>query len=97
MDFAAFSRAVFNECSGWGGWGGQGSTWSAGVSDLLLCEQSGGGMSWPPVKRQRSAGRSARTSSSEEDAEEDARSTDEEDRLLTKRCTERQWKTLVKE
>ena len=28
---------------------------------------------------------------SEEDAEEDARSTDEEGRLLTKRCIERQW------
>ena len=38
------------------------------------------------------AARSARTSSSEEDAEEDARSTDEEDRLLTKRCIKRQWK-----
>ena len=37
---------------------------------------------------------SARTSSSEEDAEEESRSTDEEDRLLTKRCIERQWKNL---
>ena len=40
------------------------------------------------------AGRSARTSSSEEDAEDDARSTDEEDRLLTKRCIKREWKKL---
>ena len=40
------------------------------------------------------AARSARTSSSEEHAEEDVRSTDEEDRLLTNRCIERQWKTL---
>ena len=38
------------------------------------------------------AARSARTSSSEEDAEEDARSTNEQDRLLTERCIERQWK-----
>ena len=37
------------------------------------------------------AARSARTTSSEEDAE----TTDEENRLLTKRCIERQWKTLV--
>ena len=42
------------------------------------------------------AARSARKSPGEEDAEEEeARSTDEEDRLLTKRCIERQWKTRV--
>ena len=38
------------------------------------------------------AASSARMSSSEQDAEEDARSTDEEDRLLTKRCIKRKWK-----
>ena len=37
------------------------------------------------------AARSARTSSSEENA----RSTDEEDHLLKKRCIERQWKNTI--
>ena len=58
LDFAAFCRAaaglVVNECSGWSGWGGRSGgdgTRSAGVSDLLVRERSGDGVSWSPPGR----------------------------------------------
>ena len=39
---------VFNKCSGWSGWSGFDGIGSAGVGDLLECEQSGDGLSWSP-------------------------------------------------
>ena len=50
VDSAAFCRAVaglvFNECCCWSGW--RRGTRSAGVGNLLVCVQSGGGLSWSP-------------------------------------------------
>ena len=95
---AAFCRAaagfVYNECSGWGGPGGRGGTGSNGVGDPFVCERVG---RWSPWSQQAETMREVMLVDDvllQSDADEDARSTDEEDRLLTKRGIERQWKTL---